>query len=73
MRYSPTKKPMVPIALRLPCALRELWHSAAAREEISQSDFLRRAIEERATRVLLAGKGKRTAEASGMNKKDAPA
>jgi hypothetical protein len=52
-QYKRTKKPMVAIALRLPCSLRELWHNAALREEISQSDFLRRSIEERAARILM--------------------
>jgi len=49
---------MTAVALRLPYSLRELWHAAAMREEISQSDFLRRSIEERAARVLLTGKEK---------------
>jgi uncharacterized protein (DUF1778 family) len=43
---------MAKIALRLPRELRELWHDAAMHEEISQSDFLRRAIKERAQRVI---------------------
>ena len=51
-RYKRTKRPMTAIALRLPRALRDLWHTAAEREEISQSEFFRKAIEERALRIL---------------------
>jgi hypothetical protein len=64
-QYKRTKRPMAAIALRLPYNLRELWHAAALREEISQSEFFRKAIEERALRVL-AGKEK-AADTSGGN------
>ena len=33
----------------------DLWRAAAAREEISQSEFVRAAIRERATKVLVQG------------------
>jgi uncharacterized protein (DUF1778 family) len=64
-QYKRTKRPMAAIALRLPYNLRELWHAAALREEISRSEFFRKAIEERALRVL-AGKEK-AADTSGGN------
>jgi hypothetical protein len=51
-QYKRTKRRMTAIALRLPCALRDLWHTAALREEISQSEFFRKAIAERALRIL---------------------
>jgi hypothetical protein len=60
-----TKKRMTHVAIRMPHALRDVLRVAASREEISQSDFLRRAIEERAQRVL-TGKEK-MAEARGGN------
>lgn len=44
---------MTHIALRMPRALRDLTRAAARQEEMSQSDFMRRAIEERARRILL--------------------
>jgi uncharacterized protein (DUF1778 family) len=48
-----TKKPMSFTSLRLPQAEAELWLVAARREKISRSEFLRRAISDRAKRVLL--------------------
>jgi hypothetical protein len=48
-----TKKPMTHVAIRMPQSLREMIRVAALREEISQSDFLRRAIEEHARRALI--------------------
>ena len=48
-----TKSAMTHIALRMPRALRDLTRAAARQEEMSQSDFMRRAFEERARRILL--------------------
>jgi hypothetical protein len=56
---------MIAIALRLPASLRETWHEAALREEISQSEVFRKAIEERARRVLAKNCGVRQRESSG--------
>jgi hypothetical protein len=49
-----TKKAMVWRSFRLPAKSVDLWRAAAAKEEISQSEFLRKAIRETARRVLLA-------------------
>jgi uncharacterized protein (DUF1778 family) len=48
-----TQKPMLYRSFRLKHADAELWRIAAARAEISQSEFLRAAIREKARRVLL--------------------
>jgi hypothetical protein len=48
-----TKKPMLYKSFRLKPADAELWRVASARAEISQSEFLRLALRERARRVLL--------------------
>jgi hypothetical protein len=48
-----TKKPMSFTSLRLPQAQAELWLVAARREKISRAEFLRRAISDRAKKVLL--------------------
>jgi len=48
-----TKRPMIPCSVRLPAKIRELWRSAAAQEEVSQSDFLRDALRDKAKSVLL--------------------
>ena len=47
-----TKRPMLCVSLRLPVVERELWRAAAAREGASQSEFFRKAIAERAKKVL---------------------
>jgi uncharacterized protein (DUF1778 family) len=48
-----TKKPMVFSSFRAPAADIDLLRVAAGRQEISQSEFLREAIREKAQRVLL--------------------
>ena len=48
-----TKRPMVLCSVRLPTKIKELWRSAAAQEEESQSEFLREAIRDKAKGVLL--------------------
>ena len=45
---------MVLCSFRIPVKVKELWQAAAAQEEISQSEFLRKAIRYRAKQVLLA-------------------
>jgi uncharacterized protein (DUF1778 family) len=55
---------MVHVAVRMRVSLRELLRTAAAREEISQSDFLRKAIEDRARRILLGTQTQRADTAS---------
>ena len=49
-----TKKPKVARSFYIASQDVDLWQAAAAREEISQSEFVRAAIRERATRVLIA-------------------
>ena len=49
-----TKKPMRLSSVRISEGDSQLWRAAAAREEISRSDFLRRAIRDRARKVLLS-------------------
>jgi uncharacterized protein (DUF1778 family) len=49
-----TKKPMALSSFRLPAKDAELLRLAATREDISQSEFLRKAIRERSRRVLLS-------------------
>lgn len=48
-----TKRAMSHLAFRIKLGDRDLLRTAAAREEISQSDFVRMAISERARRILL--------------------
>jgi uncharacterized protein (DUF1778 family) len=48
-----TKRAMQLTSLRLPVSEAELWLVAARREQISRSEFLRRAISDRAKKVLL--------------------
>lgn len=48
-----TKRPMELCSVRLPTKIKELWRAAAAQEEISQSEFLREAIRDKAKDVLL--------------------
>jgi len=48
-----TKRPMELCSVRLPKRIKELWRAAAAQEEISQSEFLREAIRDKAKDVLL--------------------
>lgn len=48
-----TKTPMVLTSVRLPQRDYELWKLASAREEISQSEFLRIALRERAVQILM--------------------
>ena len=51
-----TKKPMVLLSsVRLPVTSVSLLREAAAQQGLSQSEFVRRAIKEQATRVLLGG------------------
>jgi uncharacterized protein (DUF1778 family) len=50
-----TRRRKTPWSLRLARRDRELLYLAAAREEISQSDFVRLAMRERAARVLQNG------------------
>jgi len=47
-----TKRPMRVTSIRLDPELTNLWQLAADMEAISQSDFLRRALCERAQRIL---------------------
>jgi len=47
-----TKKAMVFRSLRLPIADLDRLRAAAAIEEISQSEFMRRAVKERAGQIL---------------------
>ncbi len=49
-----TKKTMLLSTVRLPARDAEIWLSASALEGISRSEFLRKAIRERA-RLILAG------------------
>ena len=49
-----TKVAMVLCSIRLPLKHKELWQAAAAREGQSQSEFLRKAILDRAKDVLLS-------------------
>ena len=39
----------------MPKKIKELWRSAAAQEEVSQSEFLRDALRDKAKSVLLGG------------------
>jgi uncharacterized protein (DUF1778 family) len=50
-----TRSRAKPWSLRLARRDRELLYLAAAREEITQSDFIRIAVRERAARVLQTG------------------
>jgi hypothetical protein len=56
-----TKRPMGFAAVRLPQTDRELWFAASKVLGVSQSEFLRTALRERAERVL-ASTGTRTVE-----------
>ena len=47
-----TKKPMFRGSIRIPRQDKQLWSAAAAQEQVSQSEFLRVALRERAVRVL---------------------
>ena len=47
-----TKKAMTVLTVRLPRRDIELLRSAASREEISQSEFLRLALRERGTKII---------------------
>ena len=49
-----TKKKMRAVAIRMPRALCDLIQAAARKEEISQSEFMRKTLEESAKRVLLS-------------------
>jgi len=49
-----TKRPMVLSSYRVTPSDNELFKAAAGKEGISQSEFLRRAIREKASRVLMA-------------------
>lgn len=48
-----TKRAMMHMAIRIKPSQLDLLRTAAKCEEISQSDFLRKAIEDRARRILL--------------------
>src|SRR5215510_1321789 len=48
-----TKEPMRLTSVRVPRREAELWLVAAGREKISRSEFLRRAINDRAKKILL--------------------
>ena len=48
-----TKRAMEFLSVRVPRSDVELLRAAAAREEISQSEFLRQALRDRARRVLI--------------------
>ncbi len=63
MRRTLTKRPMVLCSVRLPARDKGLWMAAAAREGESQSEFLRKAIFDRARRVLMAYKGEKERDA----------
>jgi uncharacterized protein (DUF1778 family) len=52
-----TKKAQVPRSFRVTATDIDLLHCAAMREEISQSEFVRQAIRERAKRVLAPASG----------------
>ncbi len=52
-----TKRAMTRTAVRIKLADLELLRVAAGREEISQSEFLRQAVREKAQRVLLKTEG----------------
>lgn len=54
-----TKRPMILSSVRIRVRDKDLWRAAAAQEEVSQSQFLREAIIDRARRVLLAYKGEK--------------
>ena len=54
-RYLKTRPRAKPWSLRLAPPDRELLYRAALREAISQSDFIRAAVRERAHRVLALG------------------
>ena len=49
-----TKKPQTPRSFRLPKDDVELWQIAAGKLEISQSEFARQAIRDKAQQVLTA-------------------
>ena len=51
-----TKRPMVYCSIRMSAKIKELWRSAAAQEEVSQSEFLHNALRDKAKSVLLGGK-----------------
>ena len=44
---------MIYTSIRVPAADKQLWEAAAAKEEVSKSDFLRLALRQRATLVLM--------------------
>jgi uncharacterized protein (DUF1778 family) len=50
-----TQKPMIYFSSRMPRSDLELLRAAAAREEISVSEFFRVAVRERARRILFSG------------------
>ena len=54
-----TKRAMKFRAFLLPIEDLELWRSAAAREGLSQSEFVRRALKEKAGKVLEADESDR--------------
>jgi uncharacterized protein (DUF1778 family) len=54
-RIMTTRRRAKPWSLRLAPRDRELLFLAASREEISQSDFIRLAVRDRAARVLSGG------------------
>jgi hypothetical protein len=56
-----TKRPFVYRSFRLPCRDVETWQAAATKLEISQSEFLRQALRDKAHEVL-EGNGERRVE-----------
>ena len=60
---------MVLCSVRLPAKVKDLWRSAAAREEVSQSEFLREAIRDKAKGVLLGEPLERVGRALRFNRK----
>jgi hypothetical protein len=52
MKRRLTQRPMVFAAVRMPLADRERWYAASKLLGVSQSQFLREALRDRAQRVL---------------------
>jgi len=65
--FKTTKKSYVFRSFRLRAADLYLWEVAAARLEISRSDFLRRALVEKALRVLGPSQGTQDQESKKTN------
>lgn len=49
-----TKRPMILVAVRLPIADRERWFAASKLLGITQAEFLRTALRERAEKILVS-------------------